>query len=154
MVKKIIICLVLGIGLVGLSGCSTTAPSPNYLTEDEVRVLIQNDTEIIMQRLNSLAKSSYGKNYLADLLEKDLELMFELVWYEAGERAGKTIGFYDDPFDTVTQKQVDKALFHKITLSVKTSPSAGYGLGHWLIYPDGTVMPSPSALRLEAELVK
>lgn len=150
--RKSIICLCLAMLLPGLLACSSKPAQLNELTEDEVRALIQNDIQLILNHLDLLAKTNYGKNYLADLLEKDLELSCELVWYENGKEVGKTLGTDREVYRFVAREQVDKALFHKVTLS--TRDPSGTGLGHWLIYPDGKILPSSTALRLEAELVK
>jgi len=154
LLRKSIICLCLVTILLGLLACSSKPAQLSELTEDEVRALIQNDIQVILNHLDSLAKTNYGKNYLADLLEKDLKLSCELVWYENGKEAGKTLGTNREVYRFVAREQVDKALFHKVTLSTRDPSGTGLGLGHWLIYPDGKILPSSTALRLEAELVK
>ena len=154
LLRKSIICLCLAIVLPGLLACSSNPAQSSELTDDEVRALIQNDIQVILDHLDSLAKTNYGKNYLADLLEKDLELSCELVWYENGKEAGKTLGTNREVYRFVAREQVDKALFHRVTIGIKESSSGVYVLGHWLIYPDGRILPSSTALRLEAELVK
>ena len=154
LLRKSIICLCLLAVLTGLLACSSKPEQPSELTEDEVRALIQNDIQVILNHLDSLAKTNHGKNYLADLLEKDLELSCELLWYENGKEAGETLGTNREVYRFVAREQVDKALFHKVTLSTRDPSGTGLGLGHWLIYPDGKILPSSTALRLEAELVK
>jgi len=154
LLRKSILCLCLAIVLPGLLACSSNPAQSSELTDDEVRALIQNDIQVILDHLDSLAKTNYGKNYLADLLEKDWGLSCELIWYENGKEAGKTLGTNREVYRFVAREQVDKALFHKVVLSTRDPSGALLGLGHWLIYPDGRILPSSTALRLEAELVK
>ena len=154
LLRRSIIFFALVMAFLGLLGCSSKPVQLGELGEDEVRTIIQNDIQVILNHLDSLAKTNYGKNYLADLLEKDLELSCELLWYENGKEAGKTLGTNREVYRFVAREQVDKALFHKVTLSTRDPSGTGLGLGYWLIYPDGKILPSSTALRLEAELVK
>ena len=140
----------------GASACSSEPANQSELSEHEVMALIQKDTEIILQHLNSLARTSHGKEYLADLFEEDLKMDFELKWYEQGKEVGKAIGTNDEVYKGVTQEHVEKALFHVVTMSIKVSSTSSTfpTLGQWRIYPDNRIIPSPNALRLEAELVR
>jgi len=149
--RRRIICLVLVIVLMGVLACSVEPAQRSELNDHEVMALIQNDTEIILQHFNSLARTSYGKNYLADLLERDLQWSYELRWHEDGQEAGKTLGTNDEIYAGVTQEQVTRAQYHKVVLSLKDSPAV---IGTWLIYPNDRVVPLPRTLRVEAELVK
>ncbi len=143
--------MTLGIGLVALLACSTAAPK--YLTEQEIKALIENDIKVMLDHLDSLARLPYGKDYLADLLENNLTWSCELVWVEDEERREKSLGTYYDPSPTVTPEQVDKAWHHKVTLGLEDHPVAI--LGTWLIYPHKSVAPiTPSTLSLQSELSK